>query len=131
MGHHVRLAADEREALQPDDPHVHLGALGVDADDRDRSALASHAAGQVERLRVADSLDRQVHAAPLGCRAGSGTRVLLGQVDRLGAERACHLEPILDRVDRNHPRGAARARSHHGAEADGPEAENRAHIAGP
>ena len=73
---------------------------------------------------MADGVDRRVGAAALGERLDRRARVLLGQVDRLGAERARELEPLGDRVDRDHARGALGERRLHGAEPDRPEAEH-------
>ena len=50
-------------------------------------ALRVSAAGQVERVGVADGVDGGVHAAALGGLLDGGARVVLGQVHRLGAER--------------------------------------------
>ncbi len=74
------------QRLDPDDAHVDLGALGVDAGDRDRARLAGQAAGEVERVGMADRVDREVDAAAAGELLDPAAGIVLGQVDRHGAE---------------------------------------------
>ena len=81
-------------------------------------------ARQVERVGVADRVDRRVDAAPLGRGLRGRLRILLGEVHGLGAERPRHLEALGHGVDRDHPLGARGERRLHGAEADRPEPED-------
>ena len=62
----VGLAGVQGQGLDPGEAHVHLAALGVDADDAHRGAVGGHADGEVERARVADGVDGHVDAAPVG-----------------------------------------------------------------
>ena len=55
---HVGLAAAQRDRLQPQQAHVHLGALGVDADALDAAAGAREPDRDLQRPRVADRVDR-------------------------------------------------------------------------
>jgi hypothetical protein len=80
--------------------------------------LAGEAACELERVGVADGVDRGVDAAALGDLLGRPARVILGQVDRLGAERARHLQPLVDGVDRDHALSTRCERRLNGAEPD-------------
>jgi hypothetical protein len=60
---------------------VDLDALGVHADGGDRPRLARDAAGQLERVGVADGVDGRVHAAALGCFLHFLPWVVLGEMD--------------------------------------------------
>ena len=91
--------------------------------------LAGQPAGELERVGVADRVDRRVGAATLGQRLDRRPRVLLGQVHGLGAELAGQLEPLGDGVDRHHAAGALGERRLHSAEADRPEPEDGDHRA--
>ena len=73
---------------------------------------------------MADRVDRRVDAAPLGRRLDRGSGILLGEVDRLGAERPGEVETLGDRVDSDHPLGAACQRRLDRAQADRAEAED-------
>ena len=115
----------QAQPLDPDDAHVNLGALGVDPGDRDGAGLPSQAAGEVERLGMADRVDREVDAAAAGELLHPAARVVLGQVDRHGAERLGRPQPLLHRVDRDHQRRAGRPRHLHRAQAHRAEAEHR------
>ena len=128
---HVGVAGPQGERLDPHDAHVHLHALGVDADCGHGARLAGQAAGQVERVGVAHGVDGGVHAAALGGLLHGGARVVLGQVDRLGAERLGEREPVRHAVDGDHPGHAGRLGGLHGAQADGPEPEHGRGVAGP
>ena len=101
---HVGVAGAQGQRLDPDDPHVQLDALGVDAGRRDRARLARQPAGELERVGVADRVDGAVDAAPsvasLTAARGSSSVRWTG----VGAERLGHLEPLGDGVDRDHLR---------------------------
>ena len=87
----------QRQRLDPGEAHVHLAALGVDADDAHRGAVGGHADGEVERARVADGVDGHVDAAPVGGGLDRRARVLLGEVHGRRAEAAGHVEACLRR----------------------------------
>ena len=100
---HVRVARLQGQRLDPDDAHVDLDPLGVDAGRRDGARLAGQPAGELERVGMADRVDRRVDArgprsAALTAARGSSSVRWTG----VGAERAGQLEPLRDRVDRDH-----------------------------
>ena len=76
-----------------------------------------------------DGVHRQVHPAALGELLDLAARVALGQVDRLSAERARHLEALGHGVDRDDQRRAGGLRRLHRAEADRAEAQDRRGLA--
>ena len=59
----------ERQRLDPDEAHVDLAGLGVDADRDHGAGLAGQPDREVERVGMADRVDRGVDAAPVGRRA--------------------------------------------------------------
>jgi hypothetical protein len=103
---HVGVSGLQRQRLDPDDPHVHLDPLGVDADRRHRAGLAGEPAGELECVGVPHGVHGQVHAASLGERLHGGARVVLGEVRRRGAELLGGAQPVLHAVHGDHVRGA-------------------------
>ena len=85
---------------------------------------ASSSASGWPTASIAESTPRAV-----GRLLHRSTRILLGQVNRLGAERARQLEPLLDGVDRDHARGACRLGGLDGAEADRAEPDHGGAVA--
>jgi hypothetical protein len=73
---------------------------------------------------MADGVDGEVDAPPAGELLHPGPWVLLGQVDRDGAQRLSRPQPLLHRVDGDHQRRAARPRHLHRAQAHRAQAEH-------
>src|ERR1022692_2170758 len=76
MADHVRVPALQRERLDPDQAHVYLARLRVDADRDDRPGLAGEADCELERVWMTDGVDRRVDAAISGQLPDDRTRVL-------------------------------------------------------
>ena len=108
VAEHVGVAAAQRERLQPQQAHVDLGPLGVDADALDGAAGAREPDRALEHPRVADGVDADVDAAPFGAAAHGRPGVLLGEVHRLGAEGLGDRQALGNGVDRVDVGGAAR-----------------------
>ena len=122
---HVRVPGLQRQCLDPDDPHVDLDPLGIDAGGRDGPGLAGEAAGELERVRMADRVDRRVGAAALGQLLDGPSRITLGEVHRRRTQLARELEALRNRVDRDHVGRPLGDRRLDGAQADRPEPEHR------
>ena len=120
-----------RQRLDPHDAHVHLAALGVDADHRDGPGLARHA-GTPCRARpgwptasTTTSAPRPSVAAFTAARGSSSVRCTASAPnERATASRSATVST------RDHLRGAARARRLHGAQPDGPEPQHDGGVAG-
>ena len=106
----VRVAGAQRQRLDPDDAHVDLGALGVDAGHRDAARLARQAAGEVERVRMADRVHREVDPAALGRRLtsprGSASVRWTGTAPNDSRHRAAGPRPCRPRRRPTRPRRA-------------------------
>ncbi len=88
-------------------------------------AAAREPRREVERVRVSDGVDADVHPAPRRGLLDRRTRIVLCQVNGCRAERPRHLEPVRNRVDGDHGRGTGRLRDLHRAQPDRAEAEHR------
>ena len=131
MRDHVGEAEPQGQPLQPGETDRDLALAGVGADTRHGAGVADEADRHRQRARVADRVDDDVDPAPAGRGPHCPLRVLLGEVQRDGAEPGGHLEPRRHGVDREDLGRAGSARGLDRAEANRAEAEDGDGVAGP
>ena len=106
--------------------------LPVHADVRDVPARTNEVDGELEGLRGADGLDRDVRAKPSGELLDDSQRVLSARVhDDVGSEPLRRLKPGVDEVDRDDVARAEEACGQDRGEADRSRADDRDDVARP
>ena len=130
---HVGVAACRVSALIQTRPMWTWRRLGVHADGDDRARLAGEADRQVERVGMADGVDRwRRRPRPPVSRADDVARALLGQVDGGAPKLAGHLQPLPARCRPPAPAPAPAASATWTAHRPtGPEPQDRDAVAGP
>ena len=89
VGDHVGEAEPQGQALEPGEAERDLALAGVGADPGDGAGVAGEADRHRQRPGVADRVDDDVDPAPPGrAPRTAALRLLLGEVDRRGAELA-------------------------------------------
>ncbi len=109
----------DRHVERPEPLEVERRALAVHADVRDPSARSDQLGAELECLRYADGLDRDVHAQAVSQGHHPRDRVLAAVVDGdVRAELARLLEPRVGEIDRDDPCRCVQLGRHDGGEPD-------------